>query len=325
MYDYTHNPERFAAFYVQQQAFTAVLAQHPAIVRDWLSARRVPQRCSQRIPEPTQWRTARLTAVRQRQLKSILDQGGDLAAWLLLCLPLSSLFEIADRHPPDSESVRRSTDLVVAREVLFLANFGLAKIAAAQSRPEEFDDRLSAACSGLLDAIDRYVPGPGSASFSYFAAYWIRYHVGRYVQKHGCVVSFPIHQQRLYQKFGQSRFDRPSVFSLQAPVSVQPDGDACQYELADPAPQPEEVLDGSEIAGRLAGWLRRSVPPATRVMLAAANSVGNFPEAAGEYVDHLCEIARERLRNLAQGAVCPPCLSTRTCSPPGVGSLPTST
>jgi DNA-directed RNA polymerase sigma subunit (sigma70/sigma32) len=230
----------------------------------------------------------------------------------------------------DAAAAETAARLIALREKVFLANYGLAKAAAAHGRPPGFDDRLSAACAGLLDAVDRYVPGERSARFAYFATYWIRYQISRQGQKFGGVVAFPIYQQRMVRKIAQLALDRrqqglgeatqeevcaalavgpdayfrhrqkPTVVSWQAPAIEGEAETGLDYLLCDPAPAPGAELEGEDLATRINGWLKRSFPPATRVMLAYAHEIGPLPEAAAEYLDHLREIARERLRFVAE-------------------------
>jgi hypothetical protein len=256
-----------------------------------------------------------------------------LAAWLLTSLPVGSLLEISAlsgpvRGPLQPETATCCRHLIALRNRIFLANYGLAKAAASAARSGEFDERLSAACSGLLDAVDRYVPGERAARFAFFATYWIRYHVSRQLQKQSSVVSFPIHQQRIVRKIDRlmadrrgrglpepssaevrseldlgadayaRHFGRPRVVSIQGGGTPPEGKESADLVLYDPAPCHATMRDGDVVVGRIRHWLKTSVPPATRVILAYAQGIGPLPEAALEYLEHLREIARERLRSL---------------------------
>lgn len=320
-FDYSRNSEVLAEFYRLQGELTQALAQRPAAVLRWLDRQRVPRRCTERRAQSARWRTARLSGCRQRELRRLLAENSPgLAAWLLASLPAGTLIDIDEVDTPGSVGpLGRS--LLALREQILRANLGLAKAAAlrAGGRPHEFDDRLSAACSGLLDAIDRYVPGPGAARFAYFAAYWIRYHVARFGQKHSCIIAYPIHQQRTAQREMGGRSDRPIV------VGLRDEADGGDALLNEPAPDAWGEAEEDELRLRVRLWLKRSVPPATRLMLAAVHSIGPLPEAAGDYLEHLCEIARDRLRDLAEPAPCLPSPRLPTSSPPARASVPMCT
>ncbi|HEY3756852.1 MAG TPA: hypothetical protein VGL42_11940 [Opitutaceae bacterium] len=304
--DYTRNAEVLAEFYRLQGDLALSLALRPGTVRLWLGRQRTPRRnASKRGADTARWRTARLSGSRQQELRRLLDADSpELPGWLLASLPACTLLDIDDVDTPGAPGLV-ARELLRLRDQLLRANLGLAKTAAARApgRLHEYDDRLSAACSGLLDAIDRYVPGPRSARFSYFAAYWIRYHVVRFNQKHSSVVGYPINRQR------SGEGSRPIV------VGMLDDLDVGAAVLNEAAPDPWEDAEEDELIGRVRDWLRRSVSPATRVMLAAKHAVGPLPEAAGDYLDHLREIARERLRDATESAACRPC-------PPTPMSLP---
>jgi len=337
---YRQNVETFTEFYSLQGEYTSALARHPDVIRIWLDGRPKPVRSSEDengICASQSWRSTRMTNRRRRELTELLgsaEERGRLSTWLRASLPVLSLIEIGDWARPSLRSLDPAggdiaAELAALREKIFLANYGLAKSAAAHGRPEGFDDRLSAACVGLLDAIDRYVPGERAARFAYFATYWIRYQIGRQAQKFGGVVSFPIYQQRMVRKIAQLALDRqsrglaeatqaeicsalevgpdayyrhrqrPMVLSLHAPAIEGETKTGFEHVLCDPAPAPGEELEDQDLASRIDGWLKRSLPPATRVMLAYAHELGPLPEAAAEYLDHLREIARERLRFVA--------------------------
>jgi hypothetical protein len=309
--DYTRNAEVLAEFYRLQGDLALSLALRPGAVRGWLDRQRVPRRGASRRGHASRWRTARLSGCRQRELRSLLDADDpELPGWLLACLPACTLLDI-DEMDTAGGGGPLARGLLRLRDQLLRANLGLAKTAAGRAPGplHEFDDRLSVACSGLLDAIDRYVPGPSSARFSYFAAYWIRYHIVRFNQKHGSIIGYPINRQKT------ERNQRPIV------VGLLDDADACDAVLNEAAPDPWEHEEENEIVGRVRDWLQRSVPPATRVLLAATHAVGPLPEAALDYLGHIREIARERLRDLAGSSACRPCPRTPTSLPPGSASV----
>jgi hypothetical protein len=328
--NFHRNPELFAAFYDAQRRFVLVLARHPALVAGWLRLKGLSE-----LPEgkssaaAKNWRTARLSGQRRRELGQFVEAAASgepaavdaLAAWLLARVPVSTYLEIAALAEPslaahDGEAPAGVQGLMILRNRIFLANYGLAKSAAATRRQQEYGDRLSAACSGLLDAIDRYVPGERSARFGFFAGFWIRYHIGRHVQKNGCVVSYPIHQHRIGRKVDRYVEGRrggeagdPTATDIQAAVgvgaeafywhtrrpfvvSIEGDETDCGHLLQDPAPSPSEEAGTEELEASVGGWLRRKVPPITRVALAYACGIGSLPLAAAEYLAHCGELAR---------------------------------
>jgi DNA-directed RNA polymerase specialized sigma subunit len=337
---YQQNVQRFEEFYSLQGEYAAALAAQSAIIRRWLDRLPQPARCADEAEGSSasqHWRTARLSHRRRRELADLLATAhahAALTAWLRRSLPVISLLEMADFAAPEPAASLTRLDelrarLVRIREAVFLANYGLAKSAAAQGRPEDFDDRMSAACVGLLDAVDRYVPGEQAARFSYFATYWIRYHISRQAQKFNGVVVFPIYQQRIVRKIEQVKRDRqvkglaeatsqemcaalevgpdafsrqrhrPTILSLEAPGQDGESDGVWEGRLCDPAPLPGSGFEQDDVASRIHEWLRRSFPPATRVMLAYVHDLGPLPAAAADYLDHLREIARERLRFVA--------------------------
>jgi hypothetical protein len=339
--DYTRNNELFTSFRGLQCDLAGRLAAHPGLIRSWLEAlpRKEPDSVeSEGARAATSWRTARLSAVRRRELGSLIGRAelapegtGPLAQWLLGSVPVCTYIEIADTARPPLSTVDPEADgcyhrLISLRETLFLANYGLAKVAARHHNPREHADLLSAASCGLLDAIDRYVPGAKAARFSYFARYWIRYHISRHLQKNGSVVTFPIHQHRIGRRIErylaaqdsgghppprgekvrsdldlgvgafQSYQMKPKVLSLQSPAGDRPDAPDVEFFLCDPAPPPDAVLEDAETAAHLRALLRSSAHPATGVMLAFSRSVGALPDAAEDYLRSLQDLALERIR-----------------------------
>ncbi len=334
---YTRNAELFARFYVLQRDFTGHLAAHPDLVRLWLGARPGPAAGEGSCAEgkSKSWRTSRLSVPRRRQLAALLDcaegpaaDRAPLAAWLLARVPVGTYLEIAQSARPEQiecEARRCHGELVDLRETLLVANYGLALSAARARRYPDYDDRLSAAACGLLDAIDRYVPGEKAARFGYFASYWIRYHLSRQAQKEGSLVSFPIHQQRISRKIFRyvseccedggpppsqaqirSRLQlgadawywhrrRPEMVSLQAPANPSPDAGTIEQMLGDPCPGPAEALDEADALRGLNAMVRAGAAPATRIMLAYTRGLGLLAEAAQDYLAELHGQVRARL------------------------------
>jgi hypothetical protein len=341
---HSRNDENFAAFHALQGELTRRLAAHPGVIRAWLQAQ--PPRESRdsaaagRLPKS--WRTARLSNARRRELAALAarveqfpDDAGLLAAVLLESMPVCTYLEIAAAARPGLESVdpcaaglcRR---LARDREALLVANYGLAQAAARQRNPRDPTDLLSAASTGLLDAIDRYVPGSRAARFGYFASYWIRYHMSRHAQKNGSVVSFPINQHRIGRRIERYLAEReaqglpqppdeevradlklgcdafywhrlkPQVVSFDSLPARDGGGGFPESCLCDPGPGPAGTLEEAEIAAQLTALLRRSAPPATRVMLAYLRRVGSLPDAAEDYLAGLHQLVAERVGPLAR-------------------------
>lgn len=341
--NYDRNGELFTEFHRLQAELTGWFAAHPACLRAWLDARPAADAAGEQAGPagesrvPQSWRTARLSAARRRTLLGLLDraqgpnpQTAPLAAWLLESLPVCSycaiIASIPDLHARFPEAEACLNRLQAARDRLLRANFGLARAAASRREREEFSEMLSAALHGLLDAIDRYVPGPRASRFAHFAGYWIRHHLNRRAQKCAGVVSFPIHQHRIGRRIRRYlarreaerlpppteeelcaelklrpsalRFslDRPVIVSLHAPVGGEPDAVPLEQLLHDPAPEPDAVLEQAEIAAHLGGMLRSRLSPETRVILAYSKSIGTLAEAAEDYLAQQHQQARERLR-----------------------------
>jgi hypothetical protein len=335
--DYTRNDELFSNFRGLQGDLAGRLAANPGIIAAWLES--LPHKDAD-APETeparasTSWRTARLSASRRRELAALITPGSveGLAQWLLSCVPVCTYLEIADAAHPNLRAVDPLADdfcrqVVSLRETIFLANYGLAKVAVRNHNPREHADLLSAASCGLLDAIDRYVPGATAARFSYFARYWIRYRLSRHIQKNSSVVTFPIHQHRIGRRIerylanrepgaqpagarvcadldlGAEAFQsyrlKPKVISLQSPVGDRQEAPDVEYYLCDPAPSPKAVLEDAETAAHLRALLRTSAQPATGVMLAYARCVGALTDAAEEYLSFLQDLTLERIRRRA--------------------------
>jgi DNA-directed RNA polymerase specialized sigma subunit len=361
---YTRNQENFTAFHALQAEVAQRLASHPGVIRRWLDAQ--PERQARKGGDsgkpPRAWRTARLSIARRSELRGLIGGAeasptgaGPLAAFLLAAMPVCTYLEIAgsalpplqETDPLADDSCRR---LSLLRERLFSGNFGLAQSAARQAGGPDASDLLSAASSGLLDAIDRYVPGERAARFGYFASYWIRYHLSRQRQKFGSLVSFPINQHRIghridryladceasgrpapteaelcaHLKLGQDAFYwhrlRPRVHSLEALAVQDPAAESADNTLCDPAPGPAAALEEAEIAGQIAALLRSNVEPATRVMLATMRNVGSLGEAARDYLDQVHDRVMDRIRPLdlpqfsdsrAFGTACDPAFRAR--------------
>jgi hypothetical protein len=336
---YTHNVERFQSFQQLQGRMVAALARHPARIQSWLEAQ--PPRETEMAESGAasrRWRTARLSAMRRRELAQLLARAADpgagpdpLAEWLLASVPVCTYLEMADRSPPglaalDPEAADCGRALIQLREALFLANYGLAKAAAHHRCFHDYNDRLSAASCGLLDAIDRYLPGPRAARFGYFATYWIRYRLGRHAQKHSSIVSFPINQFRISRRIDRLMAERqergqpapsereiraelnlgadayywhqrrPRIVSLQRPVGAEGEGFTLEHTLRDPAPEPAALLDDGDLAAQFRALLRAHVTPAARVILAYTGAIGSLAEAAEDYLAHQAERGQERLR-----------------------------
>jgi hypothetical protein len=338
--DYVRNDELFREFYSQQGLMAGLLARHPATLRAWLEG--LPRRSGAgggSSSASKTWRTARLSTGRRRELAGLIssvdgsadEQAAALARWLLRALPVRTYLEIAESgcpclraiDPPTDECCRR---LIRRREELFLVNYGLAKAAAHFVGRQDYDDRVSAASCGLLDAIDRYVPGAKAARFGYFASYWIRYHLARQAQKSGSLVSFPIHQHRLGRRIdhylagrlagglaapseaklcaelnlGSDAYywhqRRPKMISLQSPGGSEPGSGTIEQLLCDPAPVSGAALDQTETLERFGELLRACIGPATRVMLAYAHGIGPLAEAAEDYLVQLEQMAVKQLQ-----------------------------
>jgi DNA-directed RNA polymerase specialized sigma subunit len=334
---YSRNGELFADFYSLQGDFAGRLSGHPALIRGWLET--LPPRKPEAVESASSgrslpgfarsWRTVSLSSARRRELSSLIARAeswpretAPLAGWLLAAVPVRTYFEIAAAARPSLNAIDSAADechsrLIGLRETLFLTNYGLAKAAARRLYRQDYGEMLSAASCGLLDAIDRYVPGEKAARFGHFASYWIRYHLVRQTQKNGSLVSFPVNQHRIRRRIdrylaerqasdlpppstaklcadlqlGRAAYywqqQRPCIFSMHAPSGPESDAIAMENCLCDPAPEPDAVLEESEIADRLCQLLREHADPATRVMLAYARSVGSLTDAAEDYLASL--------------------------------------
>ena len=337
---YARNDELFRHFYSLQGCLAAHLAGHPGLIRAWLEAQ--PQRLGETgeaVGASKAWRTARLSGARRQELFGLIRQVErspaqirQLALWLLESVPVRIYLEMADLARPSLQVIDPAADecrreLVGLRETLFLTNYGLARVASLNRRHPDHGDRLSAASCGLLDAIDRYVPGRRAARFGYFASYWIRYHLSRHAQKNGSLVAYPINQHRISRRIDRCLAERqsagqppaseaeicaelrvgldalywhqrrPRVMSLHSPAGFESESQTMEHVLCDSAPEPGAALDERETASHLRGLLRVHAAPAARVMLAYARGVGALPEAAEDYLAHLHRVTRDRIRH----------------------------
>jgi len=341
---YARNPERFEHFHALQTTLTRHLARNPSLIARWLASQ--PSRgedAGVSGGRSKAWRTSRLNLARRRELKALVSQaegqgaGAErLGGWLLASVPVRTYLDIADLAEPDLRAIDPAAgdcrmELIRMRDTLFAANFGLVRNAAVGTGSRDYDERLSAASCGLLDAIDRYVPGPRAARFSYFASYWIRYHVSRHAQKFGSLIAFPINQQRIGRQIERYLGERsasgkppPSLSRLCAELRISVDAyywsrcrpkvvsmhecadsefapPAIERLLQDPGPEPDDALDQDETAARLKTLFRTHVCPETRVMLAYLRGIGTLSEAAEDHLARLHEIARTRSHKLAEG------------------------
>jgi DNA-directed RNA polymerase specialized sigma subunit len=347
---YARNQELFDDFYRLQSDFAGCLSHHPSLVRGWLES--LPPR----KPEGAEgadgarfgtgaarsWRTVSLSSARRRELARLIGraeeapptESGPLAGWLLAAVPVRTFFDIAAAARPSLRAIDSAAEdchgrLIRLRESLFLTNYGLAKAAARRLYRQDYGETLSAASCGLLDAIDRYVPGPKAARFGHFAGYWIRYHLVRQSQKNGSLVSFPVNQHRIRRRIdrylavrqasalpppssaelcadlrlGRAAYywqqQRPCVVSLHATGPAEPEANALENCLCDPEPAPDALLEEAEIAERLRHLLHAHAAPATRVMLAYTRSIGSLPDAAEDYLAALHQMALARIGELA--------------------------
>jgi DNA-directed RNA polymerase specialized sigma subunit len=341
---FDRNGELFTDFYGLQGAFAECLAGHPGVVRAWLEAR--PRWEPEEAPAPANgrsaraFRSARLSGARLRELGQLVarverepGERASLGSWLLRSVPVRTYLEMVDFARPslraiDPQADERCRDLTRMRDNLFSVNFGLAKITAYNRNRRDYSDALSAASAGLLDAIDRYVPGERSARFAYFAGYWIRYHLSRHAQKFGTTVAFPIHQHRLGRRIdnflaqrrarglpvpeadeicgelgiGREAYDRHrnpplmlSLHGLDEGDGATPDTTVIEDFLNDPSPPPATALEEAEINHSLRDLYRTRAAPAVRVMLAYTRGIGCLAEAAEDYLADLQETALENL------------------------------
>ena len=340
---YSRNDELFANFYALQADLAGRLAAHPGLIRDWLRAQPRCKGEGRECASPSRsWRTARLSVGRCRELSDLLArieqapaETQELAGWLLGAVPVCAYLEIAEIARPDLRAVDAPADeccreVIRLREKLFLANYGLAKAAAYKRNRNDTSDLMSAASCGLLDAIDRYVPDAKAARFGYFASYWIRYHIGRHIQKYGSVVSFPVNQHRIGHQIDRylagreasglpppSDFEirtelnlgsdayywqqlKPRMVSFESPIGYREDAPTLEHFLCDPGPDPATALEESETASLITSLIRTNAPPATRLMLAYVRRVGSLADAAEDYLNHLHEQTLERVRPLSQ-------------------------
>ena len=345
--DYEHNQTRFAEFYAAQKAFAGCLAHLPALVRTWLES--LPPREEGGGDGPSaskSWRAARLSGGRRRELSLLIADAEkvpgtfeQLALFLLKSLPVETYFAIADAARPSLRALDPKADeiyhqLAGQRNELFAANYGLAKSAVRGKK--NFDELLSAASSGLLAAIDRYVPeGETTARFAYFASFWIRYHVSRYGQKNGGIVPLSINQQRVVRKIKrylaerrESGLPEPTELEicsdlkisaeayywyLQQPVIVSLDtfgqdenedrdgSRGFDNLIAAPAPEPAQELENSEIGIYARELMRKTVPSYQRVMLSYARRIGSLVDAVEDYLGDLEVQVLDDLR--AQAAI----------------------
>jgi len=342
---FLQNQMLFADFYSTQTEFVVCVARHPELVRMWLDSLPLRDDTNEGPPTASQaWRTSRLSATRQRELSALVVETEltptvpePLIAFLLKALPVMTYFLIADGarpslqaiDPPAADLYRR---LLHQRDHIFNANYGLARRAVAGRKP--YDELLSAASCGLVDAIDRYVPtGKNSARFSYFASFWIRYQVSRYGQKNLGTVALSINQQRIIRRIERYLEERrraglpPSsevelctdlkisseayYWYSQRPVMVSLDS-VCPSEddrgeqtpdvenlIASPEPGPDEQLEDTEIAEYLRELLRENLSGQHRVMLSYARRVGNLADAVEDYLADLETQALEHVRPLS--------------------------
>jgi len=342
---YLENRFLFEEFQALQEAFVLRLAAHPDLIRGWASV--PPPKDEAEQPEPPAksrtWRGTHLTAERQRKLSLLLaDAEGPakalepLATFLLKSLAVRVYFAIADRATPglsqtDPETAELYRRLEAKRDQLFHANIGLAKAAVRGRRL--YDEYLSVASEGVLDAIDRY-DVHDRASFAYFAhKYWIRHHINRYSQKNNTTVALSINQQRIVNRIERYLDDRrnsglpePTEEEICAALKITPDAyywflkrpsmvsldDKSQAEddtgepapdlenvIASEEPKPNEEVEDTEIAAYLQEILRANIPAYRRVMMAYHRNTGNLGDAVEDY---LGDLQREAVLNLNRSA-----------------------
>ena len=264
-----------------------------------------------------------------------------LSDFLLTALPVELYFAIAEAGASTQiafgADFQTAIQLIAAkRNELFAANYGLAKVAVRGRK--NYDELLSPASIGLLAAIDRYVPNEAtSARFGYFANFWIRYHVSRYSQKTNGVVPLSINQQRIVRKIerffeqcrGEGRpaptefeicsalqvsaeayrwyLQRPVVLSLDQPASPgagEREGEATLGNvIAAEEPEPDQILEDSEIGRYVRELLRNEVPAHVRVMLAYARRVGSLCDAGEDHLLALEGMILARVRSRARASV----------------------
>lgn len=346
---YLSNHLLFTEFYALQREFVSCLGHHTALIRAWLDS--LPLRDDSNEDGPPRaskaWRASRLSATRQRELSVLIANAElnpatqpELCAFLLKCLPVSVYLLIADRARPslgaiDPMAANLYRKLVSQRDHLFDVNYGFVRKAVAGRKP--YDELLSAASCGLVDAIDRYVPERlNLARFAYFASFWVRYQVSRYGQKNNGTVTLSINQQRIIKRIEHYLEDRrraglpaateleictdlkisPDAYYwyLQRPImvsldSIYPTEDennessiAGDNLIASPEPKPDEQLEAAEIAEYLREILRKNLPGQRRVMLSYARRIGNLADAVDDYLSDLEAQTLGRVRRLSSGS-----------------------
>ena len=329
--DFLQNQGRLEGFYRLQRSFVTRLAACPALVRAWLEALPPREENTEESENGSKtWRAERLSLGRRRELASLIagaEASGEgtapLAEFLLTMLPVSIYFAIGACARPDlrtvdtqaDELIRRIADL---REQLFQANYGLAKSVVRGKK--EYEELVSVASSGLLAAIDRYVPGgEKGAKFGYWATLWMKHEVRRHGQKHNGIVALSINQQRIVQRIDRHLEERsamglpePGEAEVCAELGISPDayywyrqrptlvplesilptedehggekkGDFDEL-LAASAPEPDEVLEDQEVATYLRELLRERLDPARRIMLSYARAIGSLTDASEDYL-----------------------------------------
>jgi len=329
---YIRNEERFKEFYELQCLLTKLFSEQPLVIKEWLN--RLPKIGTKVVEEGNKsmhWRATRLNYARRQYLEQLVSDclnnfevRNVLSEWLIKSVPVSSYIEIAsisdDSNSDKPEAIHSCVkQLIEYRDMLFNANLGLAYSLARREQLGNFDDRVSDATRGLLDAVDRFVPLEKHVQFSYFATYWIKFQISRGNQKSQSVVAFPINQQRVKAKSEKLQLKQEAlglsplsyeqladilhvkldtvINSYQKPVAISINTSyvheasmlESDHALCDPAPEPSMTFDHSELIKSLRIYYRHQLTPEVRVMLSSIQDIGSLSEALFDYIGNYDE------------------------------------
>ena len=333
---YIRNEQHFKEFYELQCVLTKLFSEQPCVIKAWLN--RLPKIAAKGVEESDKsmhWRATRLNYARRNHLEHLVEDSinspqsvNALSEWLIKSIPVSSYIEIANTSW-DANVIRPDAiqscvkQLIEYRDLLFNANLVLAYSIARRENLGNFDDRVSDATKGLLDAVDRYVPLEKHVQFSYFATYWIKFQISRGNQKCQSVVAFPINQQRVKAKSEKLQHKQEAlglsplsyeqianilhvkldtvINSYQKPVAISINTSYAHetamlewdYALCDPAPEPSTTFDHAELIKSLRFYYRNQLTPEVRVMLSCVQEIGSLSEALFDYIGNYTQVITE--------------------------------
>lgn len=188
----------------------------------------------------------------------------------------------------------------------------------------EFGDMMNEAAFGLLKGVDRFDPHRGF-KFSTYALNWVRHRLGRVRSNKARTVRIPVHLQMLAYDIHKvwvetdgnvediavaldktpKQIER-AIAAMRMPISLEhPMGDGeLTFEdfLPDPSPDPEEVLESTDLSDTVRGYLEY-LDPRSRFVIERRFGLDGDTAVTLQSLGDILNVSRERVRQLEKMAL----------------------